>query len=348
MRRVTQTGGKLVEPIGKVDAARPQTAAFLNREYVDFKRELPFPQTRNRAAWQQWRRKLRTRLRKTLSLDQLGPVPTSTPAVLESKQCKGYRRDKIAYETLRGNWVTAYLLVPDGDGKRPAVICAHGHVDRAKDNVVGLTEGYGAAYAHEFARRGLVALAPDNAGMGERDVAVAPPGQQGGCFLTWARLNHMGLDLTGFRVFDLMAGVSVLSARADVDAKRIGAAGLSGGCWLSQVLTAMDRRIKAVILSGYFTTFVQTAWLGHCICHHPFGIGKLCDMPDISALIAPRAQFVESGMSDTMYPYEPAYSMVARAYKLLGAAEQLQIHRYKGGHEFCGARSIPWMVEQLT
>ena len=83
----------------------------------------------------------------------------------------------------------------------------------------------------------------------------------------------MGLDLTGLRVFDLMAALNLLAARPDVDSRRIGCAGLSGGCWLSQVLTALDGRVRAVVLSGFFTTFVQTVWHSHCICHHPFGIG---------------------------------------------------------------------------
>ena len=41
---------------------------------------------------------------------------------------------------------------------------------------------------------------------------------------------------------------------------------------------------------------------------------ELCDLPDLSTLIAPRPQFVESGISDTPYPHEPAYSMTLKAY----------------------------------
>ena len=229
------------------------------------------------------------------------------------------------------------------------MICPHGHVPGHKENVVGNTRPVGVAYAHEFARRGLVVLAPDNVGMGERDLDDDEKVHRAsGCSLVWARLNQMGLDLTGLRVFDLMAGVNLLRGWPGVNPSRIGCAGLSGGCWLSQVLTALDRRIKAVILSGFFTTFVQTVWHGHCVCHHPFGIGRICDLPDLSALIAPRPQFVESGIEDTPYPHEPAFSMVRQSYELLGAGEALKLHRYEGGHMFCGERSIPWMVEVLN
>lgn len=350
MRRVTFTGGSLVEPLRGVGAETPDTAAYLNQRYFTFARTLAFPESTEAGEWRRWRVRLRRALRRTLCLDQLGVVPTPRPLVLETVQCEGYRREKLAYETLPGSWVSAYLLIPDGGGKKPAVLCPHGHVADGKGNVVGLTPPLGVAYAHEFARRGLVALAPDNAGMGERD---AGEGQKvfpstSGCQLVWSRLNQMGLDLTGFRVFELMAGLNLLACHPEVDGAHLGCAGLSGGCWLSQVLTALDRRIKAVILSGYFTTFVQTAWHGHCICHHPFGIGRFCDMPDLSALIAPRPQFVESGIEDSYYPHEPAYSLTQRAYRLLGAETHLRLHRYPGGHMFNGEQSIPWMVEQLT
>lgn len=349
MKRVTRTGHPLIEPPRPGGPEQPQTAFYLNQRSFRFQRQFPYPERRNPEAWTQWRARLRRALRRTLRLDQLGPVPTPRPVILETTEGEGYRRHKVAYETLRGNWVSAYLLVPrDGRGRRPAVICPHGHVKGGKEGVVNPQNALGVAYGHEFARRGLVVLAPDNAGMGERDITPAQAyHHSGGCMLAFVRLNHLGLDLTGLRIFDLMAGINLLAARPDVDSRRIGCAGLSGGCWLSQVLTALDRRIRAVILSGFFTTFVQTVWHGHCICHHPFGIGRLCDLPDLSALIAPRPQFVESGKQDSAYPLEPAFTMVRRAYDLLGAADRLGLDAYDGGHLFRGEVSIPWMVERL-
>lgn len=346
MRRVTQSGQALVEGLRPVGSENPQTAAFLNRRYFGFERRLAFPEDGDPDTWRRWRRSLRRALRCTLCLDQLGEVPTPQPVVKEECEGEGYRRVKIAYETLPDNWVSAYLLVPHGAGRKPAAICPHGHVPDAKESVVQPGKGPGVAYGHELARRGVVVLAPDNAGMGERD-AEPLLGDKGGCWLAWVRLNQMGLDLTGLRVFDLMAGLNLLAERADVDRGRIGCAGLSGGCWLSQVLTALDRRVTAVVLSGFFTTFAQTVWHGHCICHHPFGIGRICDMPDLSALIAPRPQFVESGIGDVNYPHEPAFSMVQRAYRILGVPERLGLDRYDGGHMFRGEESVPWLVDQL-
>ena len=346
MRRVTGSGRMRVDPQSE-DPGHLQTATYLNNRYFDFERKLAYPECRDRDAWRLWRRRLRRALRSTLGLDRMGPVPTPDPIVLETVERDGYTRHKISYETLPGNVVFAYLLLPHTDSRRPAAICPHGHGMEGKEGVVDQEHAFGVAYGHELAMRGMVVLAPDNAGMGERDIPKEEVRKSSGCMLAWARLNHMGWDLTGLRIFDLMAGLNLLTARTDVDVRRIGCAGLSGGCWLSQVLTALDRRIKAVILSGFFTTFVQTVWHGHCICHHPHGIGLFCDLPDLSALIAPRPQFVESGIQDTSYPHEPAYSMVRKAYGLLDAEERLEIDRYDGGHLFRGEVSIPWLVSRL-
>lgn len=347
MKRTTKHKYSLIEPHRTTDAVNPHTAPFLNQRYANSKRRLAYPNSTDPTTWQRWRRALRRQLQRILCMEALGPIPCPKPTILATQNMAHYQRQKIAYETLSGNWISAYLLIPYTPGPKPAVICPHGHVKGGKSSVVS-NSTYGVAYGHELAVQGCVVLAPDNAGMGERDTHSPIAAKTGGCMLTWVRLNHMGLDLTGLRIFDLKAGLSLLAKRPDVNAQRLGAAGLSGGCWLAQVLTALDRRLKAVILSGFFTTFAQTIWHGHCICHHPHGLGTICDMPDISALIAPRPQFIESGINDTNYPHEPAYTLVKNAYSKLGATKHLQLDRYAGGHLFHGTYSIPWLVQQLS
>ena len=351
MKRIPLGGFPLVEKPAELGPGYPVTAKYLTKRYWERDLPLAFSRTSNTVIWKKWRRSLRSSIRKHLCLDAWGKPPTPEFSVLEETVHGNYMRRKIAYESVPGNWVVAYLLVPAGlEGPMPAVICPHGHVDGASLGVVNPERSLGKAYGHVLAERGCVVLAPENAGMGERDVQelMNADKSQRGCALLYRRLSHMGLDITGLRVFELQVALNLLTALDVVDAGRIGCAGLSGGCWLSQVLTALDDRIGAVILSGYFTTFAQTIWNNHCICHLTHGLGQVCEMPDISALIAPRPQFVESGKQDRLYPVEPAYSMVKEAYSLLGAEERLQLDQYDGGHMFHGAVSIPWMIEQLS
>ena len=346
---MTDKSYPLMETPGPVGPEKPATARFMTNRYADFQRELSFPHSSDPETWNTWRQKLRNRLKEILRLEAWGNAPTPETQILEQKSFGEYIRQKIAYETYPGNWAVAYLLIPNQpESAAPAVLCPHGHFQGGKLAVVEPEEAAGVAYGHEFAKRGFAVLAPDNAGMGERDTPVSETfGGKTGCELLFRRLNYMGLDLTGLRVFELMAGLNILSSMEQVDNARMGCAGLSGGCWLAMVLTALDERIKAVILSGYFTTFMQTSWHGHCLCHHPYGVGEVCEMPDIAALIAPRPLFVESGKRDHSYPVEPAFSLTQKAYRLLGAEENLGLDLYEGGHIFRGADSINWMVERL-
>ncbi len=336
-----------------VDDAVFRTYEYLDSRFRPLKPELPFPRGTDLSLWESWRQELLGALRGVLNLDCLGPVPTPVPEVMETAWREKYLRHTIRYETMPGNWARAFLLVPKGGpARKPAVICPHGHVtpwwvDCVVDPNADPNKTWGVAYAHELARRGMVVLAPEGAGQGTRK---SPSDQTPlGCRSVWSRLNLMGLDLTGFRIFELMAGINLLQARDDVRPDRIGAAGLSGGCWQSQVLAALDERIRAVILSGFFVTFEQTVWAeDHCICHYPKGIGRICEMPDVAALIAPRPLFVESGTQDTSYPVEPAFSITKEAYRLLGAEGHIQIDLYEGGHKFRGEKSIPWLVSELS
>jgi hypothetical protein len=70
-------------------------------------------------------------------------------------------------------------------------------------------------------------------------------------------------------------------------------------------------------------------------------------MHDLSALIAPRPQFVEWGDQDTSRPVEPAFSHIRRVYDLVGAGHDLALDVFPGGHLFRGARSLPWLAERL-
>ena len=145
MRRVTRTGTRLIDPERTTGPEDPSTSSYLNRRFFRFDRKLAYPETTDTGEWQRWHRKLRRALYKTLCLDRLGAVPTPTSRVLETVQCEGYRREKLAYEVLPGDWVSAYLLIPDGKERGPAVICPHGHVEGAKENVVGIARPKGVA-----------------------------------------------------------------------------------------------------------------------------------------------------------------------------------------------------------
>jgi dienelactone hydrolase len=323
-----------------------------NREYATtklldrgFEQHVPKFRYRgySREDWRRWKTGLQSALRDGI----FGLIPDeqrSPPSfeVLETKDYPAFHRHKIVYEVPLGVPIPAYLLVPKRlNDRAPAALCVHGHFSAGKDSVVNPSEDVGVPYGTRLAEMGVVTLCPDNAGMGERD-------EGGGCGLLWRRLNYLGQDITGHRVNDLFAAMDVLSAVPEVDPTRIGSVGLSGGCWLAMVHAAFDERVRAAALSGYFTTFAQTSWLGHCVCHHPKSIGLVCEMPDIAGLIAPRPICVEWGTDDTSRPVYPAFQMAQQIYEAAGAGTAIELALFDDGHRFDGTRSLPWLVEQLA
>ena len=292
--------------------------------------------------WTIWRKQLLSDLRKLL-----GPFPTQVSPVdtqiISTQAFDKFTLHKVIYYSKPSVPIPAYLLIPkNATDKTPAVVCIHGHVSGGKENVVFGDGAYGVPYGRELAEQGIITLCPDNAGMGER---THP---SGGCDFLWRRLNYLGYDLTGYRVYDLMRGVDYLQSLPEVDGARIGIAGLSGGCWLGMVHAALDERVRAAVLSGYFTTFAQTSWFGHCICHHPKGIGELCEMPDIAGLIAPRPIFVEWGTQDVNRPVHPAFEMAEQIYRAADAEDEICLHEFNAGHLFSGEQSLSWLVRILT
>src|SRR5271157_5760176 len=99
---------------------------------------------------------------KVLSL--IGGLPTHSGPVAVTAfgafSGDGYRVEKLAYESLPNFWVTANLYLPEGFGPFPAVIIAPGH------GAAGKLEDW--SWGINLARNGIVALAYDPLGQGER------------------------------------------------------------------------------------------------------------------------------------------------------------------------------------
>ena len=238
--------------------------------------------------------------------------------------------------------IPAHLLIPHGiTGKIPAVLCIHGHGRGGKEDVAFGSGEYGASYGRALAERGVITLCPDNAGMGER----AHP--NGGCDFLWRRLNLLGFDLTGYRVYDLMRGVDYLQSLPEVDGERIGSAGLSGGCWLGMVHAAMDGARQGGCAERVLY-HVRADLVGGSL-HLPSSQGHRRGMRDAGYCRADCAAsiFVEWGTEDTSRPVHPAYEMARKVYRAAGAADSIALHEFEGGHLFSGERSLPWLVRKL-
>ncbi len=186
-------------------------------------------------------------------MEALGSFPERTPLnarVLGKGAGEGFRYEKILYDSLPGHPVTAVLFQPLGEGPHPGVLVPCGHSDNGK-----ASELYQRACIL-MARHGIAALIYDPIGQGERrlyhEKGIGPTMQHTladiACMLT-------GTNLAMYHIWDGVRGLDYLESRPDIDAKRLGCTGNSGGGTLTSYLMALDHRIVAAAPSCYLTTF---------------------------------------------------------------------------------------------
>jgi cephalosporin-C deacetylase-like acetyl esterase len=316
---------KLVETLdgiaGKRLAERAQTVARIQ----------------TRAAYDQRKAQVRAKI-----LELIGGLPEHRGAVavkeFGSLTGDGFRVEKLAYESLPGLWVTANLYIPaSGGGPFPAVLLAPGHEATGKQSQY--------SFGGNFARSGIMALAIDPLGQGERlqyfdpakkaSTIGGPTGEHGEANVP-AML--IGEDIARYFVNDSMRGIDYLISRKDVNPERIGALGCSGGGTSTAYLAALDDRVKVAGVACYITSFKEllpsATGVQEAEQSIPHFIEQGLDFADYVELFAPKPYAVISTMSD-MFPFEGARQSVEEAkgvYKLYGAEDKLQWITGPGGH----------------
>ena len=165
-------------------------------------------------------------LRRTFDYDQNGPLDVREVGVINRN---GVRIHDITYASPKSGRITAYLVTPTRAGRFAGVVFGHwGYGTRTEF----LPE------AMLYAKAGVVSLLVDDLG-----VRPAP----------WRR-NAPGSEPEAVRnnfiqsVVDLRRGIDLLLARSDVDPKRIAYVGHSSGAHWGAILSAVDRRLKTVVL----------------------------------------------------------------------------------------------------
>jgi dienelactone hydrolase len=150
----------------------------------------------------------------------------------------GVKVHDITYVSPKGGRVTAYLVVPAGRGPFAGLVFMHWGF------------GYRSSFLAEallLAETGAVSLmidAPYNRPAPWRhDFDNSKP--------------EVNRDVYVQMVIDLRRGVDLLTARPDVDAKRIGFVGLSLGAHMGGILSGVEKRIRALVLMGGLPTLTE-------------------------------------------------------------------------------------------
>ena len=296
-----------------------------------------------------WRRKAKARLR-----ELLGHNPEAVPLQAqwtddEPLETDRFKRRKVYIRSEEDYWVPAYYFLPHSRAaKTPAIICLHGHsgivpyIREGDATQREKSKAHALDYAVHLAEQGYITLAVVQRGWNE-----TRHDNPHSCHRLAMSAFLLGRTVVGMRVWDAMRCVDFLRTRPEVDARRIGAAGLSGGGTTTLFFTAMDERVSLGMCAGYFCTFRDSIYdIHHCICNCVPGVMEWGEMSDVGALIAPRPFLVISGTQDSIFPIKAtrrAYKALARTYDVLGARANLDSDFFDGPHAWSNRKTLPFL-----
>ena len=338
------------------------TLAFSHHLYDETPRELEFRATSQNEA-EEWQHVLREKL-----IELMGGFPTTKcelrPEILEIREFEGYIRETVSFQSRPKMEVYGYFLSPthmDISSPNATILCLAGH-GRGVDDIVGIEEngtmreeygGYQNDFALQCLAHGYTVLAIEQFGFGHRrdEVARGRGGGSSSCQPSSGAALLLGQTMIGWRVYDAIRAYDYLKTRPEVDMNRLGIMGISGGGTTSFYTAAVDQRVKATVISGYFNTFKDSILsISHCMDNYIPNVLKYAEMYDIAGLIAPRALFIESGTEDTIFPIEATRFAVERArsiYKHFNVEDNLGIEVFEAGHSFYGVGAFEFLKKIL-
>jgi cephalosporin-C deacetylase-like acetyl esterase len=291
-------------------------------------------------------------------IEALGGFPAKTPLnarTVGRLQGDGFHIEKVIYESQPEHHVTATLYLPDGKGPFPGVLVPCGHSANGKE-----AEPYQRACIL-MAKNGLVVLCYDPIGQGERSQILDAKGRPA---LAGSTSEHtmvgvgallVGRSTATYRIWDGIRSLDYLASRPEVDAKRLGCTGNSGGGTLTAYLMALDERIEAAAPSCYITSLERLfATIGpqdaeqNITGQVAFGM----EHADYITMRAPRPTLVCCATQDffDIQGVWTSFREASRIYALLGHGERAAIFEYNDKHGFSKPRrqaAMRWMRRWL-
>jgi len=247
----------------------------------------------------------------------LTPLPARCPLkpIIWGKQVrKGYSVENVAFESLPGFFVTGNLYRPLGEkGPFPAVMCPHGHSKMGRLDPATITR------AATLAQMGAIAFAYDMVGYNDSSQA-----------------KHDDQNVLTLQLWDSMRVLDFLTSLPEVDAKKIGCSGESGGGTQTFLLCATDDRVAVSVP----VVMVSAHFFGGCKCESGLPIHHSdkhdTDNAEIAALFSPKPMcLVSDGKDWTKNVPQVEFPYIRSVYKLYDAAGNIEnVHLPEEGHDY--------------
>ena len=292
-------------------------------------------------------------------LDALGGFPKKTPLnakVTGTLKADGFRVEMVIYESRPQHHVTAIFYVPDGKGPFPGVLVPCGHSANGK-----------AAEAYQrvcilMAQHGMAVLCYDPIGQGERVQLLDKMGKPA---IAGSTSEHtmvgvgallVGQSTATYRIWDGIRSLDYLASRPEVDPKRLGCTGNSGGGTLTSYLMALDERIVCAAPSCYLTTLERLfATIGpqdaeqNITGQVAFGMEHadyiLMRAPKPTLMCVATQDFFDIGGAKT------TFKEASTIYTTMGAGEKVSFFEFDDKHGFSKPRreaAARWMKRWLV
>jgi dienelactone hydrolase len=206
-------------------------------------------------------------------------------------EAKGYRIYQVRWPVLEGVHGEGLFLEPNG--KPRGWIIALPDAGQTPEQIAGLAPGVDAAsqFARRFVENGFAVVVPvliDRTDRGSGDPAVAMTNQPHREWI-YRQAFMMGRHVIGYEVQKTLAAVDWMAKRAG--AAPIGVAGYGEGGLIAFYSAALDSRLRAALVSGYFRSRQQT-W-EEPLYRNVWGLLREFGDAEIATLIAPRGLVVE-------------------------------------------------------
>lgn len=285
----------------------------------------------SRAAWEARRQAVREQV---LVANGLWPLPPKTPLrpVIHGKIDRDdYTVEKVFFASLPGHYVSGNLYRPKGKkGKLPGVLCPHGHWANGRFFDAGETAAKaqikqgaektmaGARYplqarCAQLARMGCVVFHYDMVGYAD---STAIPHRTG---FTDADAALRLQSFMGLQSWNSIRALDFLLGLPDVDAKRIGVTGASGGGTQTFILCGIDDR-PAV---AFPAVMVSTQMQGGCICENCSYLRQGTGNVEFAGLFAPKPLGMTGAKDWTIDIERKGLPELKALYKLYGAEDRV-------------------------
>lgn len=303
-------------------AAQAPPDDWRNVRIYDPDTHFAMPKYPSRAEWQARRVHLR---RQILSAAGLLPLPVRNPLrprFVHRVEKDGVVVEAVLLETLPGYFLGGNLYRRPGAGKKlPGVLVPHGHWSRGR--LENLPTYSVPALCMNLADQGYVVFAYDM--VGYNDTRQTPHHFGGWREQLWS-FNPLGLQL-----WNSMRAIDFLESLPEVDERRIGVTGASGGGTQTFLIAAVDFRVRVSAPVCMVSAYMQ----GGDPCEEAPNLRLDTSNVEFAAMMAPRPMLLVSDSGDwTKHTPSEEFPAIRSIYDLYGLPERVGNFHQDTGHNY--------------